>query len=128
MQWQLMGPGTTINLSNGLPYYHGIVMFPSPLLASPLNHATQSISGPLSLGSYTLYAGSVNAGSLTLTTPLTPGNGGYALYSAAGSPQTSPHSVIGSCTLGTNCAVTLSGSAKGGIWGSNPWQPLVVDR
>jgi hypothetical protein len=30
MQWQLMGPGTTINLSSKLPYYHGIVMFPQP--------------------------------------------------------------------------------------------------
>jgi len=40
-----MGPGTTINVSNGLPYYHGVVMYPTPILASPLNHATQSING-----------------------------------------------------------------------------------
>jgi hypothetical protein len=33
MQWQIMGAGTTMNLSNGLPYYHGVVMFPSPILA-----------------------------------------------------------------------------------------------
>src|SRR5271165_2193079 len=39
--------GTHINLSNGLLYYHGVVMFPSPILASPLNHGTQSITGPL---------------------------------------------------------------------------------
>ena len=49
--------GTHINLSNGLLYYHGVVMFPSPILASPLNHGTQSITGPLSLGQYTLYVG-----------------------------------------------------------------------
>lgn len=54
MQWQLMGPNTTINLSNGLPYYHGTVFFPSPILASPLNHGLQSISGPLSLSGYNL--------------------------------------------------------------------------
>ena len=56
MVWQLLGPNTTINLSNGLPYYHGIVTYPTPLLASPLSHATQSISGALSLGGYNLYA------------------------------------------------------------------------
>jgi hypothetical protein len=60
MMWQLLGPGTTINLSNGLPYYHGTVIFPAPILASPLNHATQSINGPLSLGSYPLSAAAVN--------------------------------------------------------------------
>lgn len=32
------------------------MMYPSPILASPLNHATQSINGSLSLGTYTLYA------------------------------------------------------------------------
>lgn len=52
--WQLLGAGTTINLSNGLPYYHGVVTFPSPILASPLNHTAQSISGPLNLGGYGL--------------------------------------------------------------------------
>lgn len=41
-------------------------MFPAPILASPLNHATQSISGSLSLGSYMLYAGKVG---VNVTTP-----------------------------------------------------------
>ena len=54
MQWQLMGPGSTVNLSSGLPYYHGTVFFPVPILASPLNHALQSIAGPLSLTNYSL--------------------------------------------------------------------------
>jgi hypothetical protein len=62
MQWQLLGPGTQINVSNGLPYYHGIVMYPVPILASPLNHSTQSIAGGLSLGSYPLYTGGIVAG------------------------------------------------------------------
>ncbi len=62
MTWQLIGPGTTINLSNGLPYYHGTVIFPAPILASPLNHATQSIAGALSLGSYAFYAGTARVG------------------------------------------------------------------
>ena len=54
MQWQLLGPNTTINLTNGLPYYHGIVVFPSPILASPYNHSIQSISGPLAMMGYNL--------------------------------------------------------------------------
>lgn len=54
MQWQLLGAGTTINLSNGLPYYHGVVLFPVPILTAPLNHGVQSITGPLSLSGYNL--------------------------------------------------------------------------
>ena len=66
MTWQLLGPNTTINLSNGLPYYHGIVTYPVPILASPLNHAPQSISGPLSLTGYNL----VNVGEIGVGTGL----------------------------------------------------------
>lgn len=54
MTWQLMGAGNTINLSNGLPYYNGVVQYPVPILASPLNHATQSISGSLAFGGYNI--------------------------------------------------------------------------
>ena len=66
MMWQLMGPNTTINLSTGLPYYHGTVYFPTPILASPLNHALQSISGPLSLTGYNL----LNVGAIGVGTSL----------------------------------------------------------
>ena len=59
MEWQLATPGVQINVSNGLPYYHGVVMYPTPILASPLNHSTQSIAGGVSLGSYPLYTGGV---------------------------------------------------------------------
>jgi hypothetical protein len=52
MQWQLMGAGSTINLSNGLPYYHGVVYYPVPILSAPANHGQQSISGPLNFGGY----------------------------------------------------------------------------
>ena len=66
MLWQLLGAGSTLNLSNGLPYYHGIVTFPTPILASPLNHAPQSISGPLALNGYNL----LNAGRVGIGTSL----------------------------------------------------------
>lgn len=60
MLWQLLGPNTTINLSSGLPYYHGVVTFPSPILASPFNHNLQSISGPIDMTGYRIQ----NAGGL----------------------------------------------------------------
>ena len=66
MQWQLLGAGTTINLSNGLPYYHGVVFYPVPILSQPANHGTQSISGGLNLSGYFLYnAGRVGVGTST---------------------------------------------------------------
>ena len=54
MQWQLLGPGTTINLGQGLPLYNGNVLYPIPIQARPYNHATQSISGPLSMTGYAI--------------------------------------------------------------------------
>lgn len=68
MQWQLLGPGTTINLSNGLPYYHGVVTYPVPVLTAPQNHGVQSITGPLNMSGYNI----VNLGKLGVGTS-TPG-------------------------------------------------------
>jgi hypothetical protein len=48
--WQFLGPGSVFNLSNGIPYYHGQVTYPVPVLTVPYNHNVQSISSPLSLG------------------------------------------------------------------------------
>lgn len=76
MQWQLMGPNTTINLSTGLPYYHGTVYFPTPILASPLNHALQSISGPVSLSGYNLTnVGAIGVGTTLPAWPIDVENG-----------------------------------------------------
>jgi hypothetical protein len=66
MMWALLGPNTTINISNGLPYYHGVVTYPVPILASPIGHAPQSISGSLSMTGYTI----VNVGLLGVGTGL----------------------------------------------------------
>lgn len=76
MQWQLMGANTTINISNGLPYYHGVVYYPIPLLVAPTNHGLQSITGPLSLSGYNLLnAGKVGIGTSTPGWPLDVENG-----------------------------------------------------
>jgi hypothetical protein len=91
MQWQLMGPNTTINLSSGLPYYHGTVFFPTPILASPLNHALQSIAGPLSLTGYSLTnVGAIGVGTTLPAYPIDVENGfinsnlGYLVNGSAG--------------------------------------------
>ena len=54
--WQFIGPGSAYNLSQGIPYYHGQVTYPIPILTIPYNHNPQSISGPLSLSGYNLYS------------------------------------------------------------------------
>ena len=54
-QWQLTGPGSSYNVSNGFPLYNGRVTYPVPVLTTPYNHNAQSISGPLSLTGYNLY-------------------------------------------------------------------------
>jgi hypothetical protein len=119
MQWQLLGPGSTYNLSNGLPYYHGVVLYPVPILAQPANHGQQSISGPLSLGGYNL----TNVGKLGVGTA-TPGWGvdvevtgiggainaeqGYLINGNAGAAGSCPISdgnyfdVVGVCDSGLN--------------------------
>jgi hypothetical protein len=68
--WQFLGAGSTYNLSIGIPYYHGQVTYPVPILSTPYNHNPQSISGPLSLTNYNLY----NVGALGVGTGL-PGYG-----------------------------------------------------
>ena len=61
-QWQLNGgPSGTVNISQGAPLWDGTVVYPTPILATPLNHGPQSISGPLDFGGYNVS----NVGALT---------------------------------------------------------------
>ncbi|MGC2400608.1 MAG: hypothetical protein WA510_12520 [Acidobacteriaceae bacterium] len=65
--WQLNGGANgTVNVSNGAPLWNGVVIYPNPILAQPLNHGPQSISGLLNLSGYNL----VNVGSLGVGTSL----------------------------------------------------------
>jgi hypothetical protein len=93
--WQFFGPGSTYNLSNGIPYYHGQVTYPIPLLTIPYNHNAQSISGPLSLTGYNLYnVGAVGVGTATPAwgvdvegsglDSIINANGGYLVNGSAG--------------------------------------------
>ncbi len=64
-QWQLNGGANgTVNVSQGAPLWNGVVIYPQPIVAQPLNHGPQSISGPLSLSSYNLF----NVGALGIGT------------------------------------------------------------
>lgn len=91
MQWQLLGPGTTTNLSNGLPLYNGTVTYPIPILARPYNHAQQSISGPLSMTNYNIVSvGALGVGTAVPGWPIDVENGainasgGYILNGGQG--------------------------------------------
>lgn len=97
MQWQLNGAGSTINLANGLPYYHGVVTYPAPILASPQNHGAQSISGPLNFGGYNvLNVGKLGVGtstpgfSIDVENGLINSNGGYLINGSGGTIGQAP--------------------------------------
>jgi hypothetical protein len=117
--WQLLGPGSAYNLSNGIPYYNGQVTYPIPVLTVPYNHNVQSISGPIDMTAYNI----VNLGALGVGTKLpawgvdvegsgTPGavnaRQGYLINGQAGAAGSCPISdgnyfdLIGSCGSGLN--------------------------
>jgi len=116
MMWQLMGPNTTINLSTGLPYYLGTVYFPTPILASPLNHALQSISGPLSLTGYNmLNVGAIGVGTSLPAWPIDVENG--AINASGGYLFNGSGGTAGQCLISDGTAydtpatcLTTSGS------------------
>lgn len=65
-QVQFVGPGSSYNLTSGLPQWNGRVTYPIPVLTIPYNHNPQSISGPLSMTNYNIY----NVGALGVGTAL----------------------------------------------------------
>jgi uncharacterized protein (DUF2141 family) len=92
--WQLNGGVSGIvNISNGAPLWNGTIIYPQPIMAQPLNHGPQSISGPLNLSGYDLLnTGAVGVGTSTPSWPLDVENGyintnlGYLVAGGAGSP------------------------------------------
>jgi hypothetical protein len=91
--WQLNGGlNGTVNVSNGAPLWNGTIIYPQPILAQPLNHGPQSISGLVNLSGYDLLnAGAVGIGTSTPSWPLDVENGyintnlGYLIGGGAGS-------------------------------------------
>jgi hypothetical protein len=73
---QINGAGSTYNLSQGLPYYHGVVTYPVPLLSQPQNHGAQSITGPIiHQGWNVLNIGKLGVGTSTPGWPIDVENG-----------------------------------------------------
>jgi hypothetical protein len=91
--WQLNGGlSGTVNISNGAPLWNGTIIYPQPILAQPLNHGPQSISGNFNLSGYDLLnTGAVGVGTSTPSWPLDVENGyintnlGYLVAGGAGS-------------------------------------------
>ena len=91
--WQLNGGVSgTVNISNGAPLWNGTIIYPQPIMAQPLNHGPQSISGLLNLSGYDLLnTGAVGVGTSTPSWPLDVENGyintnlGYLVAGGAGS-------------------------------------------
>ncbi len=114
--WQFFGPGSTYNLSQGIPYYHGQVTYPIPLLTIPYNHNPQSISGPLSLTGYTLYnVGAVGVGTSTPAWGVdVEGTGLDAFINAAGGFLVNGNGgAAGQCLASDGTAFDLSAACGG---------------
>lgn len=116
--WQLNG-GTngTVNVSQGAPLWNGVTIYPQPILAQPLNHGPQSISGPLNMSGYNLVdVGNLGAGgNVTPAWPidangLINASGGY-LYNGAAPLN---HVLLGNGTAYVDSA-TIPVSAISGL-------------
>jgi hypothetical protein len=91
--WQLNGGQSgTVNISNGAPLWNGTTIYPQPILAQPLNHGPQSISGLLNMTGYNLLnMGALGVGTSTPAWPVDVENGfinssgGYLFNGGAGS-------------------------------------------
>lgn len=73
---------------------------------------TLASSAVLTAGQFVL-GGGAGATPTTSFSVVPPVNGGFPVYNPGGTLQTAStlHAVFGTCTLGTNCTVTLTGSA-----------------
>lgn len=90
--WQLNGGvNGTVNISNGAPLWNGVTIYPMPILAQPLNHGPQSISGTMNMTGYNLLnLGALGVGTSTPAWPVDVENGyintsgGYLFNGGAG--------------------------------------------
>ena len=92
------GTGLTSGTSGGIPYFNSTT--------------TMASSGALASGQFVL-GGGAGSSPTTSFSVVPPANGGFPVYNPGGTLQTAStlHAVFGTCTLGTNCTVTLTGSA-----------------
>ena len=112
--WQLNGGlNGTVNISNGAPLWNGVIVYPQPIVAQPLNHGPQSISGSLGLSGYNLFnVGAIGFGTSTPGWPVDVENGainasGGYLYNGVAPVA---HILVGNGTAYVDSA-TIPGSA-----------------
>lgn len=90
--WQLNGgPSGVVDVSQGAPLWNGVVIYPQPIVAQPLNHGPQSIAGSLNLGGYDIVdTGAIGVGTTTPSWPVDVedgainANGGYLVNGSGG--------------------------------------------
>jgi hypothetical protein len=111
--WQLLSPGSAYNLANGIPYYHGQVTYPVPILTVPYNHNPQSISGPVAFTNYNIYdIGAIGVGtSLPAWGVDVEGSGLLGMVNAAGGYLAGGNGgSVGQCLLSDGTAFNTPGN------------------
>jgi hypothetical protein len=115
--WQLNGGlNGVVNISNGAPLWNGTIIYPQPIVAQPLNHGPQSISGSLGLSGYNLFGvGAIGFGTATPGWPVDVENGainasGGFLYNGA---APSNHILLGNGTAYVDSATVPAGALTG---------------
>jgi hypothetical protein len=83
----------TVNISNGAPLWDGVIVYPQPIVAQPLNNGPQSISGSLTFSGFNVTGvGALGVGTTTPSWPVDVENGlinssaGYLYNGGAGTP------------------------------------------
>lgn len=101
--WQLNGGANgTVNISQGAPLWNGVVVYPQPVLAQPLNHGPQSIAGNLNMTGYNIVdVGELGVGTSTPGWPIDVENG---IINASGGFLYDGAAATGQCLTGNGTA------------------------
>jgi hypothetical protein len=117
--WQLNGGMEgTVDISDGAPLWNGVIVYPQPIVAQPLNHGPQSISGPLGLSGYDLFnVGAIGFGTATPGWPVDVENGAINASGGFLFNGTAPlnHILLGNGTAYVD-SVTVPSSALTGLF------------
>ena len=102
--WQLNGGlNGVVNISTGAPLWDGVIVYPQPIVAQPLNNGLQSISGSLTFGGFNVVdAGAVGVGTATPSWPVDVENG--LINSSAGYLYNGGAGAAGECLVSNGTA------------------------
>jgi hypothetical protein len=110
--WQLNGGSSgTINISAGAPLWNGVVIYPQPIFAQPLNNGPQSISGPLNFTGFNVVnVGALGVGTANPAWPIDVENG---LINSSGGYLYNGLATSGQCLVGNGTAIVLGNCNTG---------------